>query len=633
MHIVSEIDSDTGALLAKNPYSNEFADRMAFFDTDETYRTFTTDRMEFIGRNGTLRNPEAMSRTKLSGKLGVGLDPCAAIQVSFDLFDGQEREVIFKLGAGKNFDEMREVVKHFKGAYNAHQALENVKAYWAKTTGAIQVETPDPATNIMANGWLIYQTLACRLWARSGFYQSSGAFGFRDQLQDVIALTRTEPALARQQILLCASRQYKQGDVQHWWHPPLGRGVRTRISDDFLWLPYVLCRYLSTSGDNAVLDTSVPFIEGRLLNPGEESYYELPAISTESTTIYEHCVRAIKNGLQFGSHGLPLMGTGDWNDGMDRVGRHGKGESVWLAFFLYDILTRFKEVAILRKDMDIETLCEREAKTLKENIDKNAWDGSWYRRAYFDDGTPLGSKENPECQIDSIAQSWSVLSGAGDPAKISIAMDSAENRLVDKDNGLIKLLNPPFDKSALDPGYIKGYPAGVRENGGQYTHSAIWLIMALAKQKDAKSAWELLALINPVNHGRNANEVSVYQVEPYVLAGDVYAVAPHIGRGGWSWYTGSAGWMYNLITESLLGIKVHGDKLFIEPCIPQEWADVTIKYQHGSTQYHITITQKQGPEGLHISLDGTEQSGNSIPLTDDATERKVEVAIFRNTSI
>ena len=630
MHIVSEMDIDTGALLAKNPYSTEFADRMAFFDTDETNRTFTTDRMEFIGRNGNLRNPEAMSRTKLSGKLGVGLDPCAAIQVSFDLFDGQEREVIFKLGAGKNFDEMRQVVKQFKGAYNAHQALENVQAYWAKTTGALQVETPDPATNIMANGWLIYQTQACRLWARSGFYQSSGAFGFRDQLQDVMALTRTEPALARQQILLCASRQYKQGDVQHWWHPPMGRGVRTRISDDFLWLPYVLCRYVSTSGDSEVLDAVVPFIEGRLLNPGEESYYELPAISAESATIYEHCVRAIKNGLQFGSHGLPLMGTGDWNDGMDRVGRQGKGESVWLAFFLYDILTRFKELAILRKDVDVEALCEREAKTLKGNIDKNAWDGSWYRRAYFDDGTPLGSKENPECQIDSIAQSWSVLSGAGDPAKMSVAIDSAENRLVDKDNGLIKLLYPPFDKSAIDPGYIKGYVPGVRENGGQYTHSAVWLIMALAKLKNPKRAWELLAMINPVNHGRDAQEVSVYKAEPYVMAGDVYAVAPHTGRGGWSWYTGSAGWMYNLITESLLGIKVQGDKLFIEPCIPPEWADVTIKYQHGSTQYHITITQKQGPEGLRISLDGTEQSGNSIPLTDDGTERKVEVVIFRN---
>jgi len=298
----------------------------------------------------------------------------------------------------------------------------------------------------------------------------------------------------------------------------------------------------------------------------------------------------------------------------------------WL-FSLYDILICFKELAIQHKDLDTETLCEREAKTLKENIDKNAWDGSWYRRAYFDDGTPLGSKENPECQIDSIAQSWSVLSGAGDPAKISVAMDSAEKRLVDKDNGLIKLLYPPFDKSALDPGYIKGYVPGVRENGGQYTHSAVWLIMALAKLKNAKRAWELLTLINPINHGRNAHEVSVYKVEPYVLAGDVYAVAPHTGRGGWSWYTGSAGWMYNLITESLLGIKIHGDKLYIEPCIPPEWTDVVIKYKYGNTPYHITITQKQGQEGIHIILDGSEQSGNSIPLTDDATEHKVEMTI------
>ena len=632
MYIVSEMDIDTGALLAKNPYSTEFADRMAFFDTDEINRTFTTDRTEFIGRNGSLRNPEAMSRTKLSGKLGVGLDPCAAIQVSFDLFDGQEREVIFKLGAGKNFDEMRRVVKQFKGAYNAHQALEDVNAYWTKTTGALQIETPDPATNIMANGWLIYQTLACRLWARTGFYQSSGAFGFRDQLQDVMALTRSEPALARQQILLCASRQYKQGDVQHWWHPPVGRGVRTRISDDFLWLPYVVCRYVSTTGDSATLDALVPFIEGRLLNPGEESYYELPGISVESATIYEHCVRSIKNGLQFGSHGLPLMGTGDWNDGMDRVGRHGKGESVWLAFFLYDILIQFKELAIQRKDLDMVSLCEKEASTLKENIDKNAWDGSWYRRAYFDDGTPLGSKENPECQIDSIAQSWSVLSGAGDPAKANVAIASAEKRLVDNDNALIKLLYPPFDKSAIDPGYIKGYVPGVRENGGQYTHSAVWLIMALAKQKSAKRAWELLSLINPINHGRNANEVSVYKAEPYVMAGDVYAVAPHTGRGGWSWYTGSAGWMYNLITESLLGIKVQGGKLVIEPCLPPEWTYVEIKYIYVDTQYHIAITQKQGLEAINITLDGAEQNGNSILLTNDNAEHKVGVEIFANSN-
>jgi cyclic beta-1,2-glucan synthetase len=631
MYIVTEMDSDTGALLAKNPYSAEFADCMAFFDVDDSQRTFTTDRNEFIGRNGTLRNPEAMSRTRLSGRLGAGLDPCAAIQVSFDLFDGQEREVIFKLGAGKNFDEMRKVAKQFKGAHQAHQALDNVKAYWAKTTGGLQIETPDPATNIMANGWLIYQTLACRLWARSGFYQSSGAFGFRDQLQDVMALMHIEPALARQQILLCASRQYKQGDVQHWWHPPIGRGVRTRMSDDFLWLPYVVCRYISMTGDSAILDAPVHFIEGRLLNPGEESYYELPVISSESATIYDHCVRAIKNGLQFGAHGLPLMGTGDWNDGMDRVGRYGKGESVWLAFFLYDILNRFKELAILRGDLDFEMQCDREAITLKENIDKNAWDGSWYRRAYFDDGTPLGSRENAECQIDSIAQSWPVLSGAGDPAKTSVAMDSAERWLVDNDNALIKLLHPPFDKSAIDPGYIKGYVPGVRENGGQYTHSAIWLIMALAKLKNAKRAWELLAMINPVNHGRTASEVAVYKVEPYVMAGDVYAVAPHTGRGGWSWYTGSAGWMYTLITESLLGIKVRGDKLCIGPCLPPEWTYITANYRYGNTQYHITMTQKHGQGETHISLDGAVQSGNSIPLTDDGRKHEVAINIFRHS--
>jgi cyclic beta-1,2-glucan synthetase len=628
MYIISEIDGDTNALIAKNPYSSEFGDRMVFFDTDEVNRTFTTDRSEFIGRNGTLRNPDAMSRTKLSGKLGVGLDPCAAIQTSFELFDGQEKEVVFKLGAGKNFDDMRRIVKLFKGVNIAHESLESVTAYWQKTISALQVQTPDAAINVIANGWLLYQTLACRIWARTGFYQSSGAFGFRDQLQDVMAVMQTEPEVAKKQILLSASRQYKQGDVQHWWHPPLGRGVRTRISDDFLWLPYVTGRYLSATADTSILDTPVTFLEGRLLNPDEESYYELPAVSTDSATLYEHCIRAVKNALRYGANGLPLMGTGDWNDGMDRVGRHGKGESVWLAFFLYDIMIKFKEIATSRNDTAFAAQCETEAKALKDNIDKNGWDGKWYRRAYFDDGSPLGSSTNPECQIDSIAQSWSLLSGGGDPSKVAIAMTSANEHLVDREHGLVKLLDPPFDKSNMEPGYIKGYVPGVRENGGQYTHSAAWLIMAFAQQKNAKLAWELLHYVNPVNHGANADEISLYKGEPYVMAGDVYAVEPHTGRAGWTWYTGSAGWMYRVITESLLGIKAEGNKLIIDPCIPAEWPSYSVSYRYHNTVYRINIKQEHGQGQTNMTINGASQIGNIIMMEDNGTDHDVQVTIY-----
>ncbi|HCN84291.1 MAG TPA: cyclic beta 1-2 glucan synthetase, partial [Sphingobacteriaceae bacterium] len=433
----------------------------------------------------------------------------------------------------------------------------------------------------------------------------------------------------RKQILLCASRQFEEGDVQHWWHPPSGRGVRTRISDDYLWLPFVTCRYVVHTGDTQILDESSSFLSGRLLDPGEESYYDLPSESGQSARLYYHCVRAIKHGLSFGIHGLPLMGTGDWNDGMDRVGADGKGESVWLGFFLYDVLVRFRQIAILHSDPDFAEQCKDEAEKLRVAIDENGWDGEWYRRAYFDDGTPLGSSTNTDCQIDSIAQSWSVLSGAGNPDRSEMAMQAIEKRLINKDAGIIKLLDPPFDKGQTDPGYIKGYLPGIRENGGQYTHAAVWMIMAFAKLGDSSQAWELLQMINPVNHGSSKDKVAVYKVEPYVIAGDVYSDGVHAGRGGWTWYTGSAGWMYQLIIESFLGLHTEGGKLSFNPCIPIEWSSIKVHYRYGETMYHIIIEQKNAGNKLTVMTDGILQKDDAVSLIDDKIIHIVTVTINR----
>jgi cyclic beta-1,2-glucan synthetase len=628
MHVITEIDPRSGALFARNPYNTEFPDRTAFFDVDDTTRTLSGDRAEFLGRNGTMRSPAAMMRTRLSGRVGAALDPCAAIQVPFDLSPGQEREIVFRLGVGRDTEEASGLVRRFRGA-GARGALEAVWQHWKRTLGAVQVETPDPSVNVLMNGWLVYQTLACRLWARSGYYQSGGAFGFRDQLQDVMALTHTQPHLARQQLLLCAARQFQEGDVQHWWHPPTGRGVRTLCSDDYLWLPLATCRYVMNTGDTGVLSESIHFLQGRPLNAGEDSYYDLPGRSEEKTGLYEHCVRSILRGLRFGEHGLPLIGSGDWNDGMNRVGEHGKGESVWLGFFLYDVLLRFAEVAGGRGDIAFVERCHSEADQLRRNIEEHGWDGAWYRRAYFDDGTPLGSAGNPECQMDSIAQSWSVLSGAGDPARARMAMEAVDQRLVRRDHGLIQLLDPPFDTSTLDPGYIKGYVPGVRENGGQYTHAAIWAAMAFAALGDSRRAWELAAMINPVNHARSPEAVAAYKVEPYAIAADVYALAPHTGRGGWTWYTGSAGWMYRLILESLLGLRLEADKLRFTPCLPADWESFKVHYRYRDTVYHISVMQtRSGSGGMRVTVDGVERPDQAVPLVDDHKDHSAEVRIY-----
>lgn len=628
MHVITEIDPNSGALYASNSYSTEFRDWTAFFDVDDETRTVSCDRTEFLGRNGTLGAPAAMTRTHLSGRVGAALDPCAAIQVSFDLAAGQEREIVFRLGVGRNADEARKLVHRFRGSTAARGALDVVWQHWTHTLGAVNVETPDQSLNVLANGWLLYQTLACRLWARNATYQSGGAFGFRDQLQDVTALIHARPHVVREHLLLCAAHQFLEGDVQHWWHPPTGRGVRTHCSDDYLWLPLTTCRYVLATGDTGVLDEPVHFVRGRPVNTDEDSYYDLPRRSEETASLYEHCVRAILNGFKFGRHGLPLIGSGDWNDSMNLVGEHGKGESVWLGFFLYEVLIRFTEIARARGDISFAERCQTEMAELSRNIETHGWDGEWYRRAYFDDGSPLGSSVNPECQIDSIAQSWSVLSGAGDRERSRKAMEAVEDRLVCREDGLIKLLDPPFDNSALNPGYIKGYAPGVRENGGQYTHAAIWAAMAFARLGDRRRAWELFALINPVNHARSTGESAIYKVEPYVVAADVYALPPHTGRGGWTWYTGSAAWMYRLIVESLLGLRLDVDKLRFAPCLPLDWKAFKIHYRYRETVYHIAVLQMQGGnDAMRVTVDGVEQHDNAVQLIDDHWEHSAEVRI------
>ena len=628
MHVSTEIDPLGNTIFARNPYNTEFSDTVAFYSVNDMTGTMTGDRTEFIGRNGSIQNPAALSRSQLSNRVGSALDPCAAIQVPFDLAQGEAREMVFTLGVGQNIEDVRNLIKRFGGSIEAQDALNAVTKYWAHTLSAVQVVTPDESLNVLANGWLLYQTLACRLWGRSGYYQPGGAFGFRDQLQDVMSLVHSEPVLMREHLILCASRQFPEGDVQHWWHPPLGRGVRTHCSDDYLWLVLASCRYVLSTGDRGVLDELIPFLRGRLVNADEDSYFDLPHQSLEKGTLYEHCQKAIFKGLVFGEHGLPLMGSCDWNDGMNLVGEKGKGESVWLGFFLYEALIEFSKIAELRGDLFFMELCRTQAATLRQNIEKNGWDGQWYKRAYFDDGSPLGSVSNPECQIDSIAQSWSVLSGAGDPDRMRMAMASLNDRLVHRTSRIIQLLDPPFDKSSLNPGYIKGYVPGVRENGGQYTHAAIWAAMAFARLGDSQHAWELLGMINPINHSRSSTDINTYKVEPYVVAADVYAVSPHVGRGGWTWYTGSAGWMYRLILESLLGLKLEVNKLTIEPCIPMEWKAFNIHYRYRETIYHIKVVRlPPGNDKNIVTVDGTKQENQTIELINDTQEHQVEVQI------
>jgi cyclic beta-1,2-glucan synthetase len=546
-----------------------------------------------------------------------------------ELAPGATREVVFLLGQTETREAARAVVERFRRLPAVNEAFERVLARWDEVLETIEVRTPDAALDTILNRWLPYQTLACRVLARSAFYQSGGAYGFRDQLQDTMALVYARPDLTRAQILRAAEHQFKEGDVQHWWHPPTGRGVRTRFSDDLLWLPYVTSFYLSVTGDAGLLDEVVPFLEAAPLEPGQDESYTQPAVSKESASLYEHCVRTLDRSLAVGRHGLPLMGSGDWNDGMNRVGHEGRGESVWVGWFLHTVLEWFAPVCEARGDATRADAYRAHLTKLRQALEAEAWDGVWYRRAYFDDGTPLGSAQNEECRIDSIAQSWGVISGAADRHRAARAMAAVEEYLIRRGDGLIMLFTPPFDNSALDPGYIKGYVPGVRENGGQYTHAAIWTVIAYALLGDGDRAGELFALLNPVNHASTRAGLHKYKVEPYVAAADVYAVWPHTGRGGWTWYTGSSGWMYRAGLESILGFQLRGARLKIDPCVPRWWREFEINYRHGATRYHIKV---ENPHGVSrgvaaLEVDGVALGTEDIPLADDGARHSVRVVL------
>jgi N,N'-diacetylchitobiose phosphorylase len=643
--IVTAYDEAALALLARNPEAGAFADGIAFaapvVARAETMH-YSGDRASFLGPYGALERPRAiMHAALLNHRVGAGLDPCFAWQVMGELEPETTTEYAFLLGEVTETETLADLLRHYRRPGAIDRALDEVGAFWRETVSAVQVRTPAPEIDVLVNGWLPYQTLSCRLWARSAFYQSGGAYGFRDQLQDAAALIHLQPELTRRQILLHAAHQFEEGDVLHWWHPtPLEYGIRTRFCDDLLWLPYVTASYIATTGDRQILEEAIGFIRARHLEAGEDEALLVPEAAGSTADLYEHCCRVLDRSLTAGAHGLPLMGSGDWNDGMNRVGREGRGESVWLGFFLYTILRDWLPLCERRGDTARATRYRAYGVRLLEALNNAGWDGAWYRRAYDDDGTPLGSARSDECRIDALAQAWAVLSGAAPPERARAAMAAVENALIDSQAGIIRLLTPPFDRTPLDPGYIKGYVRGVRENGGQYTHAALWVIQAMAELRWRDRAAALLRMLTPIAHSRDAARTAVYQLEPYVVAADIYGEPPYVGRGGWSWYTGSAGWMYRVAVESILGLRLlHGDTLLLKPCIPDSWPGFTVHYRlpDRATRYEITAVNPDACAEAVVGLEMPEAGARGVveagaarlPLRRDGAQHRVRVVLGR----
>ena len=634
--VVTAVDTATGALFARNAWRPEFGERVAFADLRGMQDSWTADRAEFLGVDSAVDRPAALeSSLPLARRAGAGLDPCAALQTRVELAPDAEVEIVFMLGDAPSDVDARSLVAKYR-AIDLDQTLDEACGLWDDVLDTVQVRTPDAALDVLLNDWLLYQVLGCRVWARTAYYQSSGAYGFRDQLQDVMALCVARPDIARAHLLRAASRQFAEGDVQHWWLPPAGQGLRTRMTDDRVWLPYVAAHYIDATGDTAVLDTKVPFLDGDALKDGQLDAFFLPAVAPDPASLYEHCARALDASLTLGAHGLPLMGTGDWNDGMNRVGMQGRGESVWLAWFLIATIDAWLPQAEARDDTARVAAWREFTAALRVALEGAGWDGQWYRRGYYDDGTPLGSIDRSECRIDTIAQSWSVMSRGAEPTHAMRAMAAVDKELIRRDDRVAPLLTPPFDCSPQDPGYIKGYPPGIRENGGQYTHGAIWSIFAYAMLGQGDRAHDLFALLNPVTHGATATDIERYRVEPFVACADVYSVAPHTGRGGWTWYTGSAGWLYRAGLEAILGFRLHGDTLTIDPCLPAGWPGYELVYMRRAddgttTRYEIVVEKLPGEHrGAPRITDGdatiVEQTAQ-IALRDDGKTHPVRIRL------
>ena len=633
-YVITVRNEATGALLARNPWRPDFGDRVAFVDLAGAQHSMSGDRRGFLGPLGTVAQPAALrGDTPLSGRLGAALDPCGALQTRIELPPNTQIDIVFMLGDAADEAAAQGLIEKYRAA-DIDSVLADIARQWNDVLDTVQVRTPDRALDILLNDWLLYQVQGCRLWARTAYYQASGAYGFRDQLQDVMALCASRPDLAREHLLRAAGRQFAEGDVQHWWLPPSGQGIRTKISDDRIWLAYVAMHYVGVTGDDAVLDVLLPFLAGQTIPDGATDAFFLPTASDQQASVYEHCARGLDGSLTRGTHGLPLIETGDWNDGMNAVGEQGRGESSWLGWFLLSAIAAFAPVAERRGDTERARRWRDYADDLRAALER-AWDGQWYRRGYYDDGAPLGSHTSEQCRIDTIAQSWSVLAGASSKEHTAQAMASVDRLLVDRDHRIARLFTPPFDQDGKEnPGYIKGYPPGVRENGGQYTHGATWSIFAWAKLGDGDRAAGLFDLLNPIHHSDSAAAVARYKVEPYVVSADVYSVAPHVGRGGWTWYTGSAAWLYRAGLEAVLGFQLQGDALRIDPCIPKDWPGFQLSYQHRGKQhvsrYEITVENpgKVCRGVTRVELDGqTLAIDDAIALVDDGQTHQLRVVL------